>query len=342
MNFIKKDKRKYCILFILLAIIVSITFCTCVGFGSVKIGISEVFNILTGNDIQNSVNHKIVWNIRFPRAIASLIGGCALAVSGLLLQIFFKNPIVEPYVLGVSSGATLCVAFIMLGGAKLGFESISPLNMFFAAFIGSLSITIIVVFFAGKVKSVVTLLVIGIMVGYICSSVTNVLVTFADKERLQGFTMWTLGSFSGFTWQSIKILVLIGVPTILATSFIVKPLNAFLLGEEYAESMGVRIKVLRVVIVLISSILAAVVTAFAGPVSFIGLAVPHISRLVFKTSDNRVLIPATILMGGIVTSLCDLASRTLLAPMELPISAVTSFIGAPIVIFLILKRRTSI
>ncbi len=342
MEFVKRNKKKYLILFTVLACIGAITFCFCIGFGSVKISLGEVFNILTSDSLKDSANYKIVWDIRFPRAIAALIGGSSLAVAGILLQIFFRNPIVEPYVLGVSSGATLCVALMILGGTKLGFDSITPLNMFLAAFIGSLLVTIVVVFFAGKVKNIVTLLVIGIMVGYICSSVTNILIAFADKEKLQGFTMWTLGSFSGFTWQSIKILFFIGVPTIVCSGFIVKPLNAFLLGEEYAESMGVKIKTLRIVIVLISSILAAAVTAFAGPVSFIGLAVPHIARLIFKTSDNRILIPGTIFMGGIVASLCDLIARSLLAPMELPISAITSFIGAPIVIVLILKRRTSI
>lgn len=342
MNFIKKAKFRYSIIFIALITIMIITLGICIGFGTVKINLSEVFRILFDNSLKDTVNWDIVWKIRFPRALAALIGGCSLALAGLLLQIFFKNPIVEPYVLGISSGATLFVGLIVLGGFKLGFKTISSFTLFLAAFTGSILVMLIVVLFASRVKNVVTLLVIGLMVGYICSAVTNVLIAFADKERLQGFIMWTKGSFSGFTWNGVKVLVFVGVPIMVASLFIVKPLNALLLGEEYAESMGVRIKGFRVLIVLISSILTAVSTAFAGPIAFIGLAVPHISRLIFKTSDNKVLVPGTILLGGIVTSLCDLIARTIVAPVELPISAVTAFIGAPIVIVLILKRRTSI
>lgn len=342
MEFVKKSKLKYKIIFLTLIIIGIITFGFCIGLGSVKIKLPEVFNILLNKNAVDNPFYNIVWDIRFPRALAALIGGAALATAGLLLQIFFKNPIVEPYVLGISSGSTLAVGLVILGGFTLGFESVSPFVLFISAFIGSLIVMCIVIIFAGKVKNVVTLLVIGLMVGYICSGVTSILIAFADKEKLQGFTMWIMGSFSGFTWQQTKVLLLIGIPAVLMSTLIVKPLNAFLLGEEYAKSMGVNIKIFRIAIVTISSILASVVTAFAGPVAFIGLAVPQISRLVFKTSDNKVLVPGTILLGGIVTSLCDLVARTILAPVELPISAVTSFIGAPIVIILILKRRTTL
>lgn len=342
MDFLKKIRARYYIIFSLLIISLILIFGFCIGFGSVKIKLNEVFNILFNHAATDSTFYDIVWDIRFPRALAALISGAALAVSGLLLQIFFKNPIVEPYVLGVSSGATLCVGLVMLGGVKFGFESISPFLLFTAALVGSLLVMLVVVLFAGRVKSIITLLVIGLMVGYLCSSVTSILTAFADKERLQGFTLWRMGSFSGFTWKSIKVLMAMGIPTIICSFFIVKPLNAFLLGEEYAKSMGVKIKAFRITIVVISSILASVVTAFAGPVAFIGLAVPHITRLIFGTSDNKVLIPGTILLGGAVTCICDLIARTIFAPVELPISSVTSIIGAPIVIFLILKRRTSL
>ncbi|GAA0126725.1 iron ABC transporter permease [Clostridium sp. CTA-19] len=342
MEFIKKSRVKYTIIFsvLILALFFTLTFCIC--FGSVKIGALNVSNILFNKDIIEDPFYDIVWNIRFPRALATVIGGSALACSGLLLQIFFKNPIVEPYVLGVSSGASLAVGIIMLGGLSFGFESISPFMLVAAAFIGSLIVMCIVIIFAGKVKSVVTLLVIGMMFGYLCSGVTSVLTAFADKEKLQGFTIWRMGSFSGFTWEQVRALMIIGIPAILLSMIIIKPLNAFLLGEDYAKSMGVKIKNFRIAIVAISSILASVVTAFSGPVAFIGLAVPQISRLIFKTTDNKVLVPGTIILGGIVTSICDLIARTIFAPIELPISAITSFIGAPIVIFLILKRRSTI
>lgn len=342
MDFLRKSKVRYTIVFVILACLLFLTLALCVGFGSVKIGLREILDILFNKEATVNPFYDIVWNIRFPRAVATIIGGCSLAASGLLLQIFFKNPIVEPYVLGVSSGASLFVGVIMLGGVTLGFETVSPFMLVLGAFLGSLIVMAIVILFAGKVKNVVTLLVIGMMVGYLCSGVTSVLTAFADKEKLQGFTMWRMGTFSAFTWNQVKVLMIIGIPVILLSMCIVKPLNAFLLGEEYAKSMGVNIKGFRIAIVAISSILAAVVTAFAGPVAFIGLAVPQISRLLFKTTDNKVLLPGTIMLGGIVTSICDLIARTIVSPVELPISAVTSFVGAPIVIFLVLKRRASL
>ncbi|MBU5484556.1 iron ABC transporter permease [Clostridium sp. MSJ-11] len=342
METMEKRKFKYVVLLISLLIFMFFVFAFCIGFGSVKIDLKEVVHIIFNKGAFDPTNRDIVMDIRLPRALATLIGGAALALSGLLLQIFFKNPIVEPYVLGISSGATLFVALIMIGGITLGFESHSPYILVLGAFLGALLVMMLVVAFAMKVRDIVTLLVIGIMVGYICSAVTNMLVAFADHERLYGFVMWTKGSFSGFTWNNIKVLMSVGIPMIIGSFFVVKPLNAFLMGEEYAKSMGVDIKKFRLIIILIASILTAVVTAFTGPIAFIGLAVPHISRLIFRTSDNRILIPGTVIMGAIVTSFCDLISRTIFAPIELPISSITSFIGAPIVIYLILKRRASL
>ncbi|WP_315121782.1 iron ABC transporter permease [uncultured Clostridium sp.] len=338
------DKARFKHVFILISLLIFtfFIFAFCIGFGSVKIDLKEVIHIIFKKEAFDPTNRDIVMDIRLPRALATLIGGAALALSGLLLQIFFKNPIVEPYVLGISSGATLSVALIMLGGITLGFKNHSPYILVLGAFLGALLVMMLVVAFAIKVRDIVTLLVIGIMVGYICSAVTNMLVAFADSERLYGFVMWTKGSFSGFTWSNIKVLMIVGIPIIIGSFFVVKPLNAFLMGEEYAKSMGVDIKKFRLIIILIASILTAVVTAFTGPIAFVGLAVPHISRLIFRTSDNRILIPGTVIMGAIVTSFCDLICRTIFAPIELPISSITSFIGAPIVIYLILKRRASL
>lgn len=342
METIEKARSKHVFLLMFLLILSFFAFAFCVGFGSVKISLKEVIQIIFNRELSNSTNKDIIMDIRLSRAIATLVGGAALALSGLLLQIFFKNPIVEPYILGISSGATLFVALVMLGGFSLGFENPSPYVLIFGAFLGSLLVMMLVVVFAIRVKNIITLLIIGIMVGYICSAVTNILTAFADKEQLYGFIMWTKGSFSGFTWNNVGVLTSVGIPILIASFFTVKPLNAFLMGEEYAKSMGVNIKKFRLIIILIASILTAVVTAFTGPIAFIGLAVPHISRLIFKTSDNRVLIPGTVILGAIVTAFCDLICRTLFAPIELPISAITSFIGAPIVIYLILKRRASL
>lgn len=258
---------------------------------------------------------------------------------GYFITNIFQNPIVEPYILGVSSGSTLSVALMILGGYTLGFESVNSMSIFVAAFIGALIVMSIVILFANKVRNITTLLIIGIMTGYVCSGITNVLQSFANSDKLKEFTMWSMGSFSGFTWEKVEILITVGVLGLLMTVFIIKPLNAFLLGEEYAKSIGINIKFFRVLIVFISSILAAIVSAFAGPIGFIGLAVPQISKLIFKTSDNRILIPVVIFLGSIVTALCDLISRIVLSPVELPISTITSLLGAPIVVMLLMKRK---
>ena len=338
----KKMNQTTVLTMLALSVLLIFSFIICVSLGSVRIGFSELIRILFQFGEVDPGMSDIVWDIRFPRTLGALLGGASLAVSGIMLQVFFKNPIVEPFILGISSGAVLFVALVVLGGVTLGFSVISPIMMVVAALLGSSIVMVIVVFFAGKVKDVVTLLVIGLMVGYLCSAFTSILIAFADKEQIQGFVIWTLGSFSGFSWASVYILMILSIPIFASLLFIVKPLNAFLMGEEYARSMGVNIKGFRIALVAITSVLASVVTAFAGPVAFIGLAVPHITRLIFKTADNKILVPGSILMGGVVTMLCDLISRTVMAPVELPISAVTSFIGAPIVIFLILKRRTSL
>lgn len=338
MDFINKMRIKNTTIFIGLIIGMILTFLVCVAFGSVKIEFKEIIDVvLRGMD--NTEHYKIIYNIRIPRVLATMVGGACLAVSGILLQIFFKNPIVEPYILGVSSGSTLAVALMILGGYTLGFENITSMSIFVAAFIGALIVMSVVILFASKVKNITTLLIIGIMTGYVCSGITNVLQSFANSEKLKEFTVWSMGSFSGFTWEKVEILILIGMLGLLMSIFIIKPLNAFLLGEEYAKSIGINIKFFRFLVVFISSILAAIVSAFAGPIGFIGLAVPQISKLILKTSDNRVLIPVVIFLGSIVTAICDLISRVILSPIELPISTITSLLGAPIVVMLLMKRK---
>lgn len=330
------------LIFGLLALGLGFVFLLNIGIGAIPIRIAEVADILINRIQDDSVNSTIVWAIRLPRAIAVVLGGASLAVAGLLFQIFFRNPIVDSYVLGVSSGATFIMSLVLLGGFKLGFSVVTPLFLFFGAFLGSLTVTAVILIFACRVRSNVTLLVIGLMIGYLCSSATGILVTFAESEQLKGFMMWSMGSFAGFTWEQSNLLVLLALPLLLLASTVSKPLNAFLLGEDYAKSMGVNIRGFRILLILVSSLLTAAVTAFAGPVAFIGMAVPHIARLVLKTSDNRVLIPAVMLSGGIITGLCDLMARTLLIPVELNISSITSFFGVPVVIWLLMQRRTSL
>lgn len=309
--------------------------------GSVTIPFSEMLDILLHHDT-TSTKGFIIWNIRIPRAIAAGLGGAYLAVAGLLLQVYFRNPIVGPFILGISSGATLFVSVVMLTSISLGFTMLNPFMCTLAAFAGAYGTMLVVLSVATRVKNGVTLLIVGLMMGYLCHAVTSVLVAFAAKEKIKGFVLWQLGSFSGFKWTEIEIMLVVGGAILVLVYFLAKPLNAFLLGEDYAASMGVNIKLFRMLILLSACALAGMVTSVAGPVAFVGLAVPHMVRLLFSTSDNKILIPGTILVGAMVISLCDFIARMVFSPVELPISAITAFFGAPVVLSLLMKRRVDI
>lgn len=338
---IKIKSKKISLIFVVFLIALLWVAILNIAIGSVKIPLNDLLKVLSHKE-GDVIYKRIVWDIRLPRTIAAIIGGASLAVSGLLMQILFRNPIVDPYVLGVSSGATLMVAIMMLGGLSLGFSVVPPYLLSVGAFTGSLMVVILIVTISAKVRQVVTLLVIGLMIGYMCGAGTTLLQAFAEKENLHKFVIWTMGSFSGFNWDQVYILSLVALVMLGIAYLISKPLNALLLGDDYAKSMGVNIKTLRVIMVLVASILTATVTAFAGPVAFIGLAAPHIARLLLGTSDNKVLIPGSVLLGAFITIMCDLVARVAFSPSELPISSISSFIGAPIVVGLLMKRRTSI
>lgn len=309
--------------------------------GSVHIPLDEVMEILSSGNTATT-NGFIIWKIRLPRAIAAALGGGYLAVAGLLLQVYFRNPVVGPFILGISSGATLTVSFVMLSSISLGISIMNPFMSTVAAFIGAYAVMALVIAVAGKVKNNITLLIVGLMMGYLCHAVTAILTAFAEKEKIKGFVLWQLGSFSGFRWSEIEVMLILGGLICVLIYGLAKPLNAFLLGESYAASMGVNIKFFRILILLASCALAGMITAMAGPVAFVGLAVPHMVRLAFGTSDNKILIPGTLLVGAVVTALCDLIARMIFAPVELPISAITAFFGAPIVISLLMKRKVAL
>jgi iron complex transport system permease protein len=309
-----------------------------IGIGSVSFSPEQIWQVLLQPDADSTMG-AIIWKIRIPRAIAAAFGGAFLAVSGLLLQVYFRNPIVGPFILGISSGATVMVSFVMLTTLTVGMTVLSPFMTTVAAFAGAYGVMLIVVAVASRVKSGITLLIVGLMMGYLCHAVTSILTALAEKEKIKGFVLWQLGSFSGFKWSEIGILVIVGGAILLLIYLLSKPLNAFLLGETYAASMGVNIRRFRVLILLCACALAGMITSMAGPVAFVGLAVPHMARLIFQTSDNRILVPGACLVGAVVTSLCDLIARMLLCPVELPLSAITAFFGAPVVIGLLLKRR---
>lgn len=334
-----QDRKRYVCLFVVGTILLTVVFLLNVGLGSVSIGIKEIISAFCHKMAISDAHASIIRNIRLPRTLAALAGGACLAVSGLLLQIFFHNPIVEPYILGISSGSNLFVGLVMLGGYSFGMTTITSVGMFAGSFFGAMVVMLVVIFASQKVKSITTLLIIGLMLGYVCSAATSVLTALADHEKIANFMMWTMGSFAGFKWSDVQILYCVGIPFLVGAFLMSKPLNAMLLGEKYAQSMGISIQTFRFLMVLVSSVLTAVVTAFAGPVSFIGLAVPHIVRITFKTSDNRLILPASCIFGAIMTGICDLGARLILSPTELPLGAMTSIIGAPVVVYLLVHKR---
>ena len=338
-SFKKNDTLRNVNLFFILIIIALFVGVLGICIGSVRYSISEVINSLFTEQGMEGVASTVLLKIRLPRVIAALLGGACLATAGVLLQVFFKNPIVDSHVLGVSSGSILFVAILMLSGFSFGIISFTPFVVLVAAFIGAMLVTIIMLLFSIKIKSSTTLLIIGIMVGYLCSSATGLLSTFADQQKLKGFIMWTMGSFAGITMKEAIMLCYVSIPLLILAFLLSKTLNVFVLGEDYAKSMGVNIKWFRITAIIISSGLTAFITSIAGPIAFIGISVPHIARIIFRTSNNTVVIPASILLGAIITEACDIIARTLFSPIELMISTVTSFFGVPLVIYLLLKKR---
>ncbi|MDR3325026.1 MAG: iron ABC transporter permease [Spirochaetaceae bacterium] len=325
--------------FAVLAAALAAVFFLNIGFGSTSMSFGEVARAVLSLGGEGESGYLIVQMIRLPRALASIAGGAAIAIAGFLLQTFFNNPIVEPYVLGVSSGSMLFVGMVVMGGYTFGLKRISPLFSFIGAFAGAMLVMAVVLFAARRVKSIVTLLIIGLMAGYLCGALTSILSAFADKEQIARFSLWSMGSFSGFTWQQVRILYAITLPTLFCAFLLAKPLNALAMGALYAESMGVNTKLMRIGLILISSILTAATTAFAGPISFIGLSVPHICRILLGTSNSRILLPAVVLGGACMAGLCDFIARTIMAPVEIPLGAVTALVGAPIVVRLLTRRE---
>jgi iron complex transport system permease protein len=281
---------------------------------------------------------KIIISIRLPRILAAIILGGALAVSGFLLQVFFGNPIAGPYVLGISSGAKLFVALTMVVYLEQG-RIMSSAGMVINAFAGSLISMAIVLVLSKRVRNMSMLVVCGVMIGYICSAITEFIIAFADDSNIVNLHNWSLGSFSGVSWENVYISAIFISASLFFSLFLSKPIGAYQLGENYARNMGVNISALRISLIMLSSVLSGTVTAFAGPISFVGIAVPHIMRSILRTSKPIVMIPACFLGGAIITLVCDDIARTAFAPVELSISAVTAIGLAPVVIYLLIKRK---
>ena len=332
----KKRALRRAIGFAVLLILAAVFFILELVSGTTELTVSEVFSALTGGG--NTSAHTIVADIRLPRAMAAALLGGALSVSGFLLQSFFNNPIAGPYVLGISSGAKLTVALAMMFALQNGIM-LNSAAMVGAAFVGSMLSMGAILLLSGKVRNMAQLIIAGVMIGYICSAVTELAVTFADDANIVNLHNWSMGSFSGISMDNVKVIAVIVLAASAAAFMLSKPMSAYQLGESYARNMGVDLKLFRLALILLSSILSACVTAFAGPVSFVGIAVPHLVKTAFGTAKPIIIIPASFIGGAVFCLMCDLIARMLFAPVELSISTITAVFGAPIVIAAMLSRR---
>ena len=331
------DRKRTILTFTVMVFLLGLAAMVNVSTGSSGISFGETLDVLLGRS-GNAMNTSIIWSIRLPRIFAAILLGGGLALSGYMLQTFFGNPIVGPFVLGISSGAKLAVALVMIYLLSIG-RNISAAGMVSAAFAGALLAMGFVLVISMRVRNMGTLVVCGIMVGYVCSAITDFVVTFADDSNIVNLHNWSMGSLSGMNWPDIKIMTVI-ILICLGMAFLMsKPIGAYRLGETYAASMGVSIRTLRITLILIASLLAATVTAFAGPISFVGIAVPHLTEGLMKTSEPRRMIPGVFLGGALVTLFCDGIARTLFAPTEVSISSVTAVMLVPVVIIMMMKRK---
>ena len=333
----KKRQGRYTAAFAILLVLVLVFLVLNVCIGSVNIPVSEIPKILFGNGADD-VYTDIVMGIRFPRALAAAILGGGLALSGYLLQTFFHNPIAGPFTLGISSGAKLIVSLVMV--ASLGNAlKLSSWLMIIAAFVGAMICMGFVILMSRVMDQMSMLIVSGVMIGYICSAITDFIVTFADDADIVNLHNWSKGSFSGITWNNVSIMAIVTGVTLIWIFLLSKPLSAYQMGESYARNMGLNVQMFRILLVLLSSVLSACVTAFAGPVSFVGIAVPHLVKNLFGTAKPILMIPACFLGGATFCLFCDLLARTMFAPTELSISTVTAVFGAPVVIYIMIHRK---
>ncbi|MCI5856911.1 MAG: iron ABC transporter permease [Agathobacter sp.] len=330
-NRIRRGIVTLCLL--LAGILVLLVLSVCIG--SVNISLSDIGRSLCGKEIENA---RILWDIRMPRALAAIILGGALGLAGYLLQTFFHNPIAGPFVLGISSGAKMMVALLLVFFLER-MKRISSWTMIAAAFAGAMLAMGVVLIISRRIESMSALVVSGIMIGYICSAITELVITFASDAQIVNLHNWSRGSFSGITWDNVRIMAEIIAVTGVIVFGLAKPLSAYQLGEAYARNLGVDIRLLRVALVMLSSILSACIVAFAGPISFVGIAVPHLVKRLLGSTRPIFMIPACFLGGSIFCLFCDLLARTLCAPTELSISTVTAIFGAPVVLWVMMKRN---
>ena len=331
----KREQIRQMLVFLLLTAGALVLVGSNVCIGTVKIPLTDILASALGQEIPNS---RILWDIRMPRALAALILGGALALSGYLLQTFFHNPIAGPFVLGISSGAKMTVALVMV--ALMGRAvSVSSAVMITAAFAGAMISMGFVLLMSRRVNNMSMLVVSGVMIGYICSAVTELVITFASDAEIVNLHNWSKGSFSGMTWNSVRVMTEVVLAAFMLVFLMSKPLSAYQLGEAYARNMGINIRLLRSLLVILSSILSACIVAFAGPISFVGIAAPQLVKNLLGTTKPILMIPACFLGGSVFCLFCDLLARTMLAPTELSISTVTAIFGAPVVLWVMIRRN---
>lgn len=333
----RRDSSRYGLAYTVLALLVFLLLLVNICAGSVRIPFAEVMKVFGGQGA-DEVFSDIILQIRFPRALAAAILGGGLALSGYLLQTFFHNPIAGPFILGISSGAKLVVALVMVAALGRAVQ-VSSMALILAAFAGALISMGFVLIMSRVMDQMSMLIVSGVMIGYICSAVTDFIVTFADDADIVNLHNWSKGSFSGISWDNVAMLSVVVFASTICVFLLSKPISAYQMGESYAQNMGLNIRLFRGLLVLLSSILSACVTAFAGPVSFVGIAVPHLVKSLFGTARPLLMIPGCFLGGAAFCLFCDLLARVMFAPTELSISTVTAVFGAPVVIFIMVRKR---
>lgn len=335
--------KKYCRFFVVITLAIIALFVINIIYGAVKIPINSIIDIFSGNDDVNESWKYIILQTRLPQALTAILCGGALAVSGLLLQTAFCNPLAGPSIFGINSGASLGVAFVMLlfdGSITAGAVSVTGfLAVLIAAFVGAVAVMSVLLFFSNLVNNNVMLLITGIMIGYISSSAISLLNFFATEEGVHSYMIWGLGNFGGVSMAQMPLFAAVTIVGLICALLLIKPLNAVLLGEQYAENLGINTIKLRNCLLLVTGLLTAVTTAYCGPIAFIGLAVPHIARMLLKTDNHRYLIPGTILSGAAISLLCNIICVLPGDNGIIPLNAVTPIMGAPVIIYVIIKGR---
>ncbi|MBK9507066.1 MAG: iron ABC transporter permease [Chitinophagaceae bacterium] len=334
------NNQRHSVWFVLLSILVLVLFFADILIGSVSISLNEIIQVFTGQLPTDTPQSIIILQSRLPKALTAILAGCALPVAGLLMQTFFRNPVAGPDILGVSAGSSLLVALVMLTvGTWFSMDVFSNVGIILAAIVGAMLVLFIILGVAARVRDSVTLLIFGLMFGMAISAVVGVLQYYSSQGALKLFIMWTFGSLSGVTWSQLYILAVIVIIGLLLAVTQIKALNLLLLGEQYATSLGLNIRKSKIFIILTTGLLTGAITAFCGPIAFIGIAVPHLARMIFKVNSHAIILPASVLLGICILLICDIIAQTPGNDGVLPINAITAFMGAPFIIYIIWKNQ---